>query len=109
MLLIVKGCQSAVSGWVVIKILLNMVDANSINCCSLEIEVKGVMFYEGKSLLDPSRFQKVYFVRDYENVHHARAYWVRYCENNVILGHLSRAVAEGWYYVTNIPSVKYSG
>ena len=83
-------------------------DANRTNCCSLEIEVKGVMFYEGKSLLDPLRSQKVYFAWDYKNVHHARAYWVQYCENDIILGHLSRAVAEGWYYVTNIPSVKYS-
>lgn len=85
-----------------------MVDINT-NCCTLEIEVKGVMFYEGKSLLDQSQFQKVYFVRDYKNTHHARAYWVKYCDNDIVLGHLSRAVAEGWYYVTKIPSVKYSG
>jgi len=86
-----------------------MADANRKDCCSLEIEVKGVMFYEGKSLLNPSWFQKVYFVRDYENAHHERAYWVKFLDNDIILGHLSRAVAEGWYYVTNIPSVKYSG
>ena len=85
-----------------------MVDANIFGCCSLEIEVKGVMFYEGKSLLDPSRFQKVYFSLDHKNLHHAKAYWVQYCENDVVLGHLSRAAADSWYYVTNIPSVKYS-
>ena len=92
-----------------------MVDANgpatqnAMDCCSLEIEIKGVMFYEGKSYLDPSKFQRVYFVEDYENTHHERAYWVKYYDSGIILGHLSRDVAaEGWYYVTNIPTVKYS-
>ena len=91
-----------------------MVDANgpatqnAMDCCSLEIEIKGVMFYEGKSYLDPSKFQRVYFVEDYENTHRERAYWVKYYDSGIILGHLSRDVAEGWYYVTNIPTVKYS-
>jgi len=67
------------------------------NCCSFETEVKGVMFYEGKEYLKPDVMLHVYFERDAANMHHNKAYMVRLCCNNKILGHLSVEVAEAIY------------
>ena len=63
------------------------------DCCSFETEVKGVMFYEGKDHLRP--LLHVYFQKDAAvNVHHDKAYAVKFCCNNKMLGHLSIDVAE---------------
>ena len=80
-----------------------------VRCCTFEAVVKGVMFYKGYSELNPTKFQRVIFTRDYANGHHARAYWVKLAETNMKLGHLSRDTAEAWYYVSKIPTVKYIG
>ena len=80
-----------------------------VRCCTFEAEVKGVMFYKGYLELNPTRFQRVMITRDYENTHHARAYWVMLADTSVKLGHLSRDTAEAWYYVSKIPTVKCVG
>ena len=80
-----------------------------VGCCTLEAQVKGVMFYKGYLELNPTIFQRVLLTRDYKNTHHAKAYWVKLAETGVKLGHLSRDIAEAWYYVSEIPTVKYTG
>ena len=56
------------------------------DCCSFETEVKGVMFYEGKDYLQS--MSQVYFQRDAGNVHHEKAYAVKLCCNDKMLGHV---------------------
>ena len=80
-----------------------------VKCCTFEVEVKGVMFYKGYLELNPARFQRVIFTRDYKNSYHTRAYWVKLAETSIRLGHLSRGAAEAWYYVSKIPTVQYLG
>ena len=60
--------------------------------CSFETEVKGVMFYEGKDYLQS--MSQIYFQRDAGNVHHKKAYAVKLCCNDKMLGHVSVDVAE---------------
>ena len=71
-----------------------------INVCSFETEVKGVMFYDGRKDLHTDTFVHVYFERDTENVHHpAKAFFVKLCSNNKILGHLNFSTAEVIYEI----------
>lgn len=78
------------------------------DCCSFETQVKGIMFYEGKDYLQP--MSQVYFQRDAANVHHDKAYAVKLCCNNKMLGHLNVEVAEAVYeineYAANKPHVE---
>ena len=60
-----------------------------------------MMFYKGYLELNPARFQRVIFTRDYKNSYHTRAYWVKLAETSVRLGHLSRGAAEAWYCQQN--------
>ena len=63
------------------------------DCCRFSTEVKGIMFYEGKDHLQS--MSHVYFERDVVNVHrHDKAYAVKLCCNDKMLGHLSIDVAE---------------
>ena len=62
------------------------------DCCSFETEVKGVMFYKGKDYLQS--MSQVYFQRDAGNVHHEKAYAVKLCCNDKMLGHVSVDVTE---------------
>ena len=59
------------------------------DCCSFNTKVKGIMFYEGK-YHDLQSMSHVYFERDAFNVHHDKAYVVKLCCNNGMLGHLKR-------------------
>ena len=87
----------------------NSTATDVIRCCTFEAEVKGVMFYKGYLELNSSVFQRILLTRDYENTHHTKAYWVKLADTGVKLGHLSRDTAEAWYYVSKIPTVKYTG
>ena len=77
-----------------------------VKCCTFEAGVKGMMFYKGYLELNPAKFQRVIFTRDYKNTHHSRAYWVKFAETSIKLGHLSRDTAEAWYFISRIPTVK---
>ena len=71
------------------------------------------MFYEGRDDLRTDEFVQVYFERDTNNVHvhHCKAFFVKLCSNNKILGHLSLNTAEAIYeiYEESRINVKFFG
>ena len=70
--------------------------------------IKGVLFYNGHTFLNPATFQEVYLVRDYLNQYLHKSYWVKLMESNATLSHLSREAADAWYYVATIPTLVYT-
>lgn len=66
---------------------MNLTATDIIRCCTFEAVVKGVMFYKGYLELNSTVFQKILLTRDYENTHHAKAYWVKLADTGVKLGH----------------------
>ena len=79
-----------------------------LKCCSFETTIKGVLFYNGHTFLNPATFQRVYLVRDHLNQYHHKSYWVKLIESNATLDHLSREAADAWYYVARISTIVYS-
>jgi len=47
---------------------------NTVDCCTFEVEVKGVMFYEGQLKLDSAKFQRILIARDYNTQYDSTAY-----------------------------------
>ena len=82
---------------------------NTVDCCTFEVEVKGVMFYEGQLKLDSAKFQRILIARDYNTQYDSTAYWVKLAENELKLGHLSRNTAKAWHYISKMPTVQYYG
>ena len=58
------------------------------------MDVKGVMFYKGRDDLCTDDFVHVYFERDTNNAHHCKAFFVKLCSSNKILGHPCLSTAE---------------
>jgi len=85
------------------------------DCCTFEALVKGVMFYPGRERLSTRVFSKVIFERDVENAFHENAYFVKLFNDKgsdgdkLILGHLTRPVAEAVHGFSSIPGVKMLG
>ena len=82
---------------------------DSMLCCSFEAEIKGIMFYEGRSSLTPLTVLRVYFKKDLRNTFHSKVYFVHYSGNQNILGHLPWKEAEAVDDLFTIPTVKLSG